>query len=75
MVGTTDGVFVAELGTVDGRRVAVDGNVLLFDWRVAWGNVTESFDDDCCWELVFDRLTVYWFGWGGLVGVERIGGF
>jgi hypothetical protein len=75
VVDGTEAVFVAEVETVDDRRVAVADNVLLFDGRVVWGNGTESFDD-CCWELLlFDRLTVYWFGWGGLVGVGRFVGF
>ena len=64
-------VFVAVFGTVDDRRVAVAGNVELFVWRVAWGNGREFFDDWDC-ELLFDRLTVYWLGWGGLVGVDRL---
>lgn len=74
--GVTDEVFVAVVGTVDDIRVAAAGNVLLvvvFDWRVAWDVDREFFDDCCCdiWELVFERLTVYWFGWGVFVGIDR----
>ena len=70
VVDVTVEFFVAEVGTVDDRRVAVAGNVLLVDWRVAWGNDGDDFDDGCC-KLLFVRLTVYWFGCGGFVGVDR----
>ncbi len=77
---TAEEFFVADVGTVDDIRVAAAGNalvlllLLLFDWRVAWGADREFFDDCCCgiWELLFERLTVYWFGWGGFVGVDRL---
>ncbi len=75
VVEVTEEFFVAVVGTVDDMRVAAAGNVLLvlFDWRVAWDDVREFFDD-CCWdiwELLFERLTVYWFGCGTLVGMDR----
>jgi len=77
VVDVTEEFFVAVVGTVDDIRVAAAGNVLLlillFDWRVAWDVDREFFDDCCCdiWELVFERLTVYWFGWGVFVGIDR----
>lgn len=77
VVDVTDEFFVAVVGTVDDIRVAAAGNVLLlillFDWRVAWDVDREFFDDCCCniWELLFERLTVYWFGCGGFIGIDR----
>jgi hypothetical protein len=48
--------------------------LLLFDWRVAWDVDDREFFDDCCWdswEWLFERLTVYWFGCGVFVGIDR----
>ncbi len=73
----TDEFFVAVVGTVDDIRVAAAGNVLLellFDWRIAWDDDDDDreFFDDCCWEWLFERLTVYWLWCGGFVGNDRL---